>query len=245
MKQVIITICIALTVLSCSEDSSNPDSSNTDGQGGSLATFTLKGEYLYVVDEFDLNVFSVSKVEEPVLVNKVPVGFNIETLFSFKDYLYIGSRNGMFIYSLSNPEFPEMLSGVQHFTACDPVIANDTHAFVTLHSNTMCGNNINLLEIYDISKITEPVLVSSRNLISPKGLGLYGNYLIVCDDEVKIFDISDPNESKLINSINIEAFDVIIRGNTLIAIGDDGLYQLELENTQTGLSYSTLSTIAL
>lgn len=243
MRNLFIAIILAIITFSCADDNSNSDNSTSDGQGGSLATFTLKGDYLYVVDEFDLSVFNLLDIDNPVLVNKVAIGFNIETLFSYKDYLYIGSRDGMFIYSLSNPEFPEYLSSVQHFTACDPVVANDSLAFVTLHSNTNCGNNINVLEIYDISTITQPVLISSRNLIYPKGLGLYGNYLIVCDDEIKIFDVSDPSNSKLINSINKEAFDVIIRGNLLIAIGEFGLYQYNLEITDNGVDYSILSTI--
>ncbi|MCT4591078.1 MAG: hypothetical protein N4A71_24875 [Carboxylicivirga sp.] len=190
-----------------------------------------------------MNVFSISKIDEPVLVNKVPIGFNIETLFSYKDYLYIGSRNGMFIYTLTNPEFPEQMARVEHFTACDPVVANDTHAFVTLHSNTWCGNNINVLEIYDINTITEPVLLSSRNLISPKGLGLYDDYLIICDDEIKIFDISNTEESKLVNSINKEAFDVIIKDNVLIAIGEEGLYQYNLKSAEDGMNFEALSSI--
>ncbi|MCT4646238.1 MAG: hypothetical protein N4A74_14725 [Carboxylicivirga sp.] len=243
MRKLYFLIILAIVAFSCSEDNSNGDLTGTDGQGGSMATFTLKDNYLYVVDEYDLNVFSISKIDEPVLVNKVPIGFNIETLFSYKDYLYIGSRNGMFIYTLTNPEFPEQMARVEHFTACDPVVANDTHAFVTLHSNTWCGNNINVLEIYDINTITEPVLLSSRNLISPKGLGLYDDYLIICDDEIKIFDISNPEESKLVNSINKEAFDVIIKDNVLIAISEGGLYQYNLKSAKDGINFEALSSI--
>ncbi len=150
-------------------------------------------------------------------------------MFNYKEYLYIGSRNGIYIYGIQNPEVPNYISDVQHFTACDPVIANDTHAFVTLHSNTFCGNNINVLEIYDITNIVQPVLISTRNLAQPKGLALFNNYLIVCDDEVKIFDITDPENSILVNSINRNAFDVIVRGNLLILIGESGLYQYQLD----------------
>lgn len=245
MRKLSILISVVILTLSCSQDNDNSETVSADGQGGSLATFTLKGDYLYVVDQFDLNVFSLSEIDEPVLTNKVPIGFNIETLFSYKDYLYIGSQNGMFIYSLANPEFPKKLSSVEHFTACDPVVANNTHAYVTLHSNTFCGNNINVLEIYDIGNITEPILVSSRNLISPKGLGLYGNYLIVCDDEIKIFDITNPKDSKLVKAIDKQAFDVIIKGDLLIAIGDYGLYQYKLQTTAEGVDFSMLSTIEI
>ncbi len=247
MKKHLYILAIALFSISCQSDSSSDSKAPTsDGQGGSLARFTLKGNYLYTVDEYDLNVFNIGDTQDPVKVNTVPVGFNIETLFSYKDYLYIGSQNGMFIYNLENPEFPQRLSNVEHFTACDPVVANDTHAFVTLHSNTNCGNDINVLEIYDVTKVTEPVLLNSRNLTSPKGLGLYGNFLIVCDDEIKVFDISDPAASKLVTAIDKSAFDVIIRDDLLIAIGESGLYQYRLsEDAETGVKVTELSAISI
>ncbi|MEL6484438.1 MAG: hypothetical protein AAFP96_06280, partial [Bacteroidota bacterium] len=175
----------------------------------------------------------------------VSIGFNIETLFAYKDFLYIGSRNGMFIYSILNPEFPEKLSQVEHFTACDPVVANDTYSFVTLHSNTFCGNDINVLEIYDITNAQEPMLVSRRNLIFPRGLGLYGDYLVVCDDEIKIFDISDAANSKLVQTIDRFAFDVIISGDLLIAIGENGLFQYQLSSSEGTVNYDALSEIAI
>jgi len=253
MKKEIFYITLVLALFSCSEGGSDSDSfganqdiqqsGTTDGQGGSLATFAMKGDYLYVVDHFKLNVFNIAETYNPVKVNQVNVGFAIETIFSYKDYLYIGSRNGMFIYGLSNPETPIELSSVSHFTACDPVIANDSIAYVTLHTNTGCGNNINVLELYDVRDVRNPQLLNRRNLASPKGLGLYRQYLVVCDDEIKIFDVNDPNAYSLESSINQVAFDVIIRGDLLIAIGENGLYQYLLSENANGLQYEHLSTI--
>ncbi|WP_299899596.1 hypothetical protein [uncultured Aquimarina sp.] len=247
MKKYIYMILTSFIIFSCDSDSSDTSAPiSSDGQGGSLATFTLVGDYLYTVDNTDLTVFNITDIKDPVQVNTIPIGFDIETLFSYKNYLYIGSRNGMFIYGLTNPEFPQKLSEVAHFTACDPVIANDTHAYVTLHSDTFCGNNINLLEIYDITTVTEPILVSSRNLTFPRGLGLYQDFLIVCDDEIKVFDISNPAESNLVTSVNKQAFDVIISGDLLIAIGETGLYQYRLAaDNNTGISITQLSTISI
>ncbi len=148
----------------------------------------------------------------------------------------------MFIYSVENPEIPTYLIDVQHFTACDPVVANFTHAFVTLHSDIGCGNTINVLETYDVTDVLNPVLISSRNLTRPIGMGLYQNYLFVCDDEVKIFDVSDPENSVLVHSLNRNTFDVIIYNNLLILIGDNGLFQYSLdENDITNIT--ELSTI--
>ena len=234
-------------IFSCegNEDNSSTDfTSSNQGQGGSTATFAIKGDYLYVVDEFDLNVFSLLN-NSPVFVNKVPIGMDIETLFGYQDKLYVGSMNGMYIFDLENPEEPKMESAVQHFTACDPVVANDSLAFVTLHSNTVCGNNINRLEIYDTSDSLayQPTLINTRNLMHPKGLGLYGNYVIICDDEIKIFDFSDPENLVLVNVIPVEAFDVIIRDDLLIAIGSDAVSQYDMEMTETTVNYIELSNL--
>ena len=108
MKKYLLILIISIAI-SCESDTSNNEAQvpTVDGQGGSLARFTLKGNYLYTVDDFGLNVFNVSNTSDPVKVNSVPIGFNIETLFGYKDYLYIGSQNGMFIYDLVNPEFPK------------------------------------------------------------------------------------------------------------------------------------------
>lgn len=246
MKKIISLVIVVFAVLSCSNDANTADGSTfTDsGQGGSLARFALFQDYLYVVDDSNLNVFSITDLENPVQVNTVPIGFNIETLFIYKAYLYIGSRNGMFIYDVQNPEEPAYLSDVQHFTACDPVVANSTHAFVTLHSNIGCGTNVNVLEIYDVNDVTKPVLISSRNLTRPIGLGLYGNYLFVCDDEVKVFDVSDPENSKLVTSIDVSAFDVIINSGILVLIGENGLYQYSLDDADIN-NIEHLSTLTI
>jgi len=227
------TLCIVLLVFvaGCSNDSDGSVNNGSDGAGGSTAIFALVGNYLYSVDHGDLNVFSLLNASGPVKVNDVNVGFDIETLFSRGNNLYMGSRNGMFMYSIENPENPKLISSVTHFTSCDPVVATATHAFVTLHSNTWCGNNTNMLLIYDMANPKEPELIHSRNLVSPKGLGLYNNYLIICDDEIKIFDISNPLEPVLKASIAQSCNDVIILGNDLYAVGDRAVYNYALNST--------------
>lgn len=222
-------LILVFIIIGCSND--NSITNTGDGSGGSLAIFVLQGNYLYSVDNNKLNVFSLINTSEPSKVNDIDIGFNIETLFSNGEYLFVGSRNGMFIYSIENPENPVQLSSVQHFTACDPVVANTTHSFVTLHTNTNCGNNINVLQVYETSNPLNPVMIHQRNLVHPKGLALYNNYLLVCDDEIKIFDIQNPNEPMLVKVIDKLCFDLIVKGNDLYAIGDTGLYRYLLNET--------------
>jgi hypothetical protein len=62
-------------------------------------------------------------------------------------------------------------------------------------------------------------------------MALYGNSLLVCDDVVKIFDITNPVEPILTNNINKECFDLIIRNTDLFAIGSGGVSRYLLNPT--------------
>lgn len=227
MKKIISIVLITLVVIACSKDTASNDNTtmNKDSVGGSMATFSLVGDYLYVVDSGRLNVFSVLNPKNPSKVNSVYVGFNIETLFALGEYLFIGSQEGMYIYSIAKPESPKQLSQYHHFTACDPVVANATHAFVTLHSTRFCGNDLNALQVYDITNLENPIKIHERNLTHPKGLALSGNFLVVCDDDLKFFDISNPANPTLKHSENKTFKDLIFYDNRLFAFGEREITQ--------------------
>ena len=229
MRRIFILISVILLVSACKKnDISSGVSADTTGKGGSMARFALLNDYLYTVDDDALNVFSIAANNHPVFLNKVYVGFQIETLFAYENHLYIGSQSGMFIYRVDNPEVPVQEASVAHFTACDPVVTDGNYAYVTLHSGSVCGSSVNALQVYDVSDIQQPVLLQERTMISPKGLGLYHNYLLVCDDEVKIFDVSNPGALQFVKSIPVSGFDVIIIDDHLLVVGEDGLYQYAL-----------------
>lgn len=233
-KYIILFFCVAFVLFACNSDNAdnsvNSDSASGDGQGGSLATFALKGDYLYVVDSQDLTVFNVKETVNPVKINSVYIGFEIETLFPFNNFLFIGSQDAMYIYDLSNPEFPEQLSRSSHFRSCDPVVANERYAYVTLHTNSRCFGSVNELLTYDIQEITNPKLLNKRELSEPKGLSTYGNnYLLVCDDSVKIFDVTNPESSKFVKEIPTQgALDIIIRNNHAFIIAENSIEQYSL-----------------
>ena len=75
----IISFVLLVFIVGCSNSDSTQNSEI--GQGGSLAVFAIKGNYLYGVDQMKLNVFSLIDSEKPVKVNEIFIGFDIETLF--------------------------------------------------------------------------------------------------------------------------------------------------------------------
>ena len=84
---------------SCSKESvtNNP---NNSGEGGSMARFVIVDNYLYSVDNTTLHIYNISQANQPVLAANLDIGMGIETIFSFKNYLFIGSTSGMFIYDI-------------------------------------------------------------------------------------------------------------------------------------------------
>jgi len=53
---------------------------------------------------------------------------------------------------------------------------------------------------------------------------------LVCDDSVKIFDVTDPNDSKYLEEIpTTSAIDIIIRNNNAFIISEHNITQYELD----------------
>jgi len=242
MKKIVIIVLVVL-LSACSSDSS--DTGNiTDGQGGSLARFTLSGNYLYTVGDQSLSVFDVSNTENPVLKGDTYIGFDIETLFGLGDKLFVGSRLGMYIYDISSPENPLRLAEVSHIRSCDPVVSSGDYTYVTLHTNSSCQGNINQLEIYNTENPLYPELLTTVPMNQPIGLGLYNHYLLVTDlDIVRVLDVSEPQYPKFVSFIPVKGFDVIIRGDELFVIGDENLTQFELSIGEDELIYTETGSI--
>ncbi|MEJ7679188.1 MAG: hypothetical protein WKG06_15305 [Segetibacter sp.] len=215
------------------------------GVSGSMARFTLLNNYLYTVTDNNLNVFNISQSENPVFANTVNIGWGIETIYPFKNNLFIGSQSGMFIFNTANPAQPEMLSQFTHITKCDPVIADDNFAYVTLRTGTNCsGDNINVLDILNIQNLQTPWLVKSYPLTNPHGLSKSGKTLFICDGAagLKVYDAADVNNLRLLQTVDgIDAYDVIAQNDNAIVVAKDGLYQYDYTNRSNVTLQSKIS----
>ncbi|AGA80842.1 LVIVD repeat-containing protein [Echinicola vietnamensis] len=216
------------------------------GQGGSMARFTLANEHLYTVDDSELRLFDISDKADPEFVKQIPLGWGIETIFPFKDKLFIGSTTGMHIYDISVPAAPQQLSVYSHITSCDPVVANDDYAFVTLRSGNFCQQGVNLLEVLDITDPSLPKLLKSYPMDNPHGLGLAGDYLYVCEGEygLKSFNVSDVlkiDENQLEHLKGLNAFDLIPGPKSLIVIGNSVITQYDYSTPSKLKQLSTIT----
>ena len=201
------------------------------GIAGSMARFALVSNYLYTVSDADLNIFNITNPASPAFSNKVQVDWHVETIYPFENKLFIGSNNGMFMYDISSsPNNPTKLGEFTHARSCDPVIADDKYAFVTLHSGTTCLGFNNELDVIQLNDLVNPSLLKIYNLSSPHGLSKDGDLLFICDgtDGFKIFNAADVMNLKLIQHFsNLETYDVIASNNVALVIANDGLYQYD------------------
>ena len=234
--KILVFIYYALLLSSCEKQSAdNPSSAViTDGTGvgGSTARFAIIGNTLYTVDDKSLNVFDISDAKKPIKIGRSYIGRNIETIFP-RDAktIFIGSQNGMYVYNISDPNLITEQTIVNHFRSCDPVVANDNYAFVTLNnegtsSSRRCWGSSNMLLTYNITDINNVIPLGTYNLVHPKGLGLIGNNLFVCDNMLRWYDATDPRNIVSKKNFLISAHDVIALSNRLILVGDDGISQL-------------------
>jgi hypothetical protein len=223
----IIIVSSCLASLQCTKDTGRAFTPTT-GQGGSLARFAITGNYLYTVDKEKLRVFNISDAANPILKATVNIGFEIETIYPFKDKLFIGSTSVVHIFSIENPENPQKLSTAispQVLRRCDPVVAKDNVAYATLRTNGTCGGLQSILAVYDITDITNPVQKTTFSITEPYGLGYANNVLYVCNiNSLMVFDITKPFEPKLVSELKEGSFiDVIPYSNTLICWVSNGI----------------------
>jgi hypothetical protein len=225
----------AFTLASAGTSQSNASTSAPTGAGvgGSMARFTIVNDRLYTVSMSHLDVFNISNPADPQRGNPVPIGWNIETIYPFKDKLFIGSRTGMFVYSLANIDAPAYVSQFQHADICDPVIADDNYAYVTLHAGTTCMGTLNQLDIVKLNNLSNPVLQKTYQMTSPHGLSKDGDLLFICDGQagLKLYNASDVMNLQLLKVVTTKmAYDVITFNKIALLIGDDGLYQYDYSN---------------
>jgi len=239
MKRIIIIIFVVFAFsYSCVKDDGESGVStggDQAGQAGSMAKFSINNNHLYVINKSKLKTYDISNASQPQLINDLTVNFGIETVFTLGEHLFIGSVNGLYIYDVSDPNNIKFLSYYQHITSCDPVVANDSLAFVTLNSSASCwwNNGANRLDVLSIENKIDPELLSSVNMASPKGLGIKDHYVYVCNESqgLSVFDFSNPyNLSEVANISGIYSYDVIIRDNLLYLIGKDGLFQYDISD---------------
>jgi hypothetical protein len=209
---------------------------STVGKGGSMSKFAIIDRYLYIINSSELIPIDVNNPIAPVRKNTIGlVQGNVETVFPYKSYLYMGTSNGVLVYNTaSSKEAPAYVANIRHVIGCDPVIVFDDIAFSTIRGGSTCRNNdLNLLNSYDVSNPSNARQLSSTAMLSPYGLGANATQLFVCQGQKGLFvyDWTKTTSPIFRHSYpDIHAYDVIVNGNVLIVTADNGLFQFDISN---------------
>jgi hypothetical protein len=251
MKKFIIYLIALLLTTSCDVNLSHSESYSdisSISTGGSLASFVITGDYLYTINGGQLESYNISnpsagitKTSNYITNNDGDKIYDLETIFPYKGHLFLGASSGMHIVDVSSPSYPTYVSEYEHVVSCDPVVVQDSIAYVTLRSSdNWCWREVNELQTIDISDLENPRKINSFPMTSPYGLGVDGDLLFVCDNnKLKVLNCSDPNNVRLNETHDVSAKDVITYNNLLMILGNGALSQYSYENSKMTL----LSTI--
>lgn len=226
-----------------------PSSASITGVGGSFAKFSVIDNYLYVINNSELVAYSLENPSKPFKTQTTTVAWDIETLFAYKEHLFIGGNNGMFIYDRANPAEPSYVSEFRHAQACDPVFVKDDIAYVTLRNGSRCQNFINQLDIIDVSNISNPQLIESYDMQHPHGISVRNNNIYVCEGQfgLKVYendDLRKIDKNRIDHIKDLHAYDAISLSNSLLmVIGQDGLYQYDTSDPSDLKELSVVNTI--
>jgi len=203
------------------------------GKGASETRFALSSNYLYIARGNKLTPVDVTQASNPVL--KDPVGYSgypdFETVYAYQGYLYVGTSDGVLILNNTiSPATPYFVSfASRSIRGCDPVVVQNNFMFSTVRTGTVCNQfGQSALFIHDVTDKTAPRLESNLTLDQPKGLGIDGNLLFICQGNkgMAVYNWNESTQtlSYLYQKIDLYAFDVITGNNTLIVAADNGLY---------------------
>lgn len=209
------------------------------GQAGSMARFSIVGDYLYAIDRTDLQIFEISSPDNPVPFANIYIGWNIETIFSYQDALFIGAQNGVFIYDNTDPANPIYSSEFFHAAACDPVVVSGEYAYVTQSSGNRCRRGNNVLDVLNVADIYAPYLENSFAMQNPKGLGVDNNRLFVCDGiaGLKVYDLEMPQYPAFMRSEDaLDCYDVIANNGFLVVSDNSGILQYQYNYVDADLT---------
>ncbi|NJM26327.1 MAG: hypothetical protein HC859_13405 [Bacteroidia bacterium] len=227
MKRILLLI-FTCWLVACDEEQLS--TAPPEGKAGSLARFAMVDNYLYVVNNSSIRIF---KMDDAGAIHEEAareVGIGIETIVARGNHLFLGASDAMYIYDISDRIAPQLLSRYSHLIGCDPVVVQDIYAYVTIRIGSCREAGNDVLEVIDISDVTNPLLLKTYDMNSPHGLGIDGDLLFVCEGDfgLRVMNVSNPLEAATVKQYHdIHAYDVITNNGVLILTGDDGIFQYD------------------
>jgi len=206
-----LPLALPFLMAACSYSDKSDVGNDVSGKGGSLARFTITGEYLYTVDQSSLHTISIADVEHPQKIADKSLDIYTETIYPYGNSLLLGTETGMFVFDITNPASPQKITDFRDIRSCDPDVAENGFAYITLNTASQrCWNGTNELQIVDINNLNSPQTVKTMSMNAPLGLDIHNDTLFVCDQGIRVINVTNKKNPVEISRINgILALDVI------------------------------------
>jgi len=230
----------------------SPATSN--GTNSSYARLLTVGNFIYAVNLNELITFDATDPTDPIEIDRQTIGEGIETLFQLDGILLIGSNEGTFTYTIESTGIPRRRGQFDYNTLalpvlpCDPVVAAGDVAYATLYTQLEgqgpCGRDelVSLIVVMDITDLDNPILISTRETASPRGLAVKDGYLFVCNEfaGLTVYDVSDPSNLLEVSKVDVLAYDVIVKEDVLIVVGGSELIQYDYSDPENLVRLSSI-----
>ncbi|MCC3158015.1 hypothetical protein LJ737_12265 [Hymenobacter sp. 15J16-1T3B] len=234
---------LALGLLSGCTSADYGPTVNAIGLTGARARFATVGDAMYVIDGGWLRVFDLnaSSTGLPVPVQSLGLNYSIETIYPVGSSLFVGTSAGMYLYDISQPLQPQRVGYYAQAASCDPLVVHGRWAYLTTRQDRACGSAANQLQVVDLVDPARPTLARTYPLTHPYGLAIDSSYLMVCDEGLKVFDLSAPPALTQLDAFQADAYEATTTPAGLLLTGKNGLYQCRYD--ARGRSLRVLSVI--
>jgi hypothetical protein len=257
MKYLFSILALSLFLFSCTEVVEY-DTTADSLISGKYTTMKVSGDYIYAITDSELVTIDNSDKDMPQEIDRITLGGQLENLYLDETVIFIGSTTDLHILEIQNNGLVEKRSSTEHIdfastpnvNPCDPAIANNDIAYVTLSSvqpdnQAPCGGSIiiNELKIYNVENLNAPVLVETIPLDSPQGLAIDGDFLFVTNlnTGTDVFSIDHQGNVTLVNHIEGGAHDVIATDNTVRIVSSSKINQYNYSNIQSIIKIGSIT----
>ncbi len=236
-------------------NSASTQATTVEGLSGDFSRTLIVDDFLYGVDQTSIVTYDISNPDTPTKVGRTEVGLALETIYHHEGDLFIGSRRGMFIYSISRNGTPVARGDFDYSNLpnvvepCDPVVAEGNTAYASLYTGGDltgdCNRSADLqtIVVMDISNLDNPTLVQMHDLQTPRGLAIDSDILFVCNNEngLSVYDVSDRTNFVMLTQIrDVNAWDAIAENNKLTVVGSTEVIQYDYSNPSELVELSRL-----
>ncbi len=220
-------LLVTLLLIACSD---NRDLVTADQSvNGSTSRFAINGNYMYALEISRLKIFDISDLSNPNLKREISIDAYLETIFSHKNKLYIGAREGIFVVNIDDPVKAFLEHTIRHWIARDPVIVREPYIYSTTH-NAFSG----VFNVYKQTDRNNFITVFSDVLSQPLGLDAAKKHLYICDiqDGMVVYNIENPENPLKLNAFPefVKPLDVIVIGEAMLVAAEKLFYLADLTN---------------